>query len=92
MLTTFWAFLGYSSEQPSEIDTIMIHILQMKELKKGGILNSPEVTPSLRNSRDFSTGNPTPEASSPTPSFTMLLYARRTWVYVFFITMIINMG
>lgn len=34
MLSTFHVFLGYSSEQSSEIDTVMIHILQTGELKQ----------------------------------------------------------
>lgn len=33
MLSIFHAFFDYSSQQPSEVDTITIHILQMKELK-----------------------------------------------------------
>lgn len=33
MLSTFHNFLGYSSEQPSKADIIMIHIAQMSKLK-----------------------------------------------------------
>ena len=62
MLSTFHDFLGYSSE----VDTIMIHIVQMSKLKHGGTVNSRDVTASPMYSRDVSASNPTsPWPESP---------------------------
>ena len=57
-LSTLHDFLGYSSEQPSEVDTILIHIVQISKLKCGGTVNSHEVT-SPMYSRSVSASHPT---------------------------------
>lgn len=56
-LSTLHDFLDYSSEQPSELDTILIHIVQISKLKHGGTMNSCEVTPPMY-SRNISASHP----------------------------------